>query len=490
MAGGLKNPILLDWVNIRYRTLFQLVLVALVLVAAVTGTWSWWAHRDPVRIEARQAIEEAATRVQEAENLDLSATAFLPPLLEAARTSLTRAEEAFARTDYEDAVGYAAQARESAVAVLQARRGTEAVQEVRFYRVEGEVKVKRAKRFDWEEAGPHTLLRPGDQIKTSSSGSAQIIYFDGTITTIKPGSLLEIKELYQNPSTKVQKVAEKLNWGSVSASTQAASTAGSFHEVTTQTSRARTEHPAEFGVSYNRETGQSSVDLYSGAVNVSAGREEITDLEPGERLTMSGDRIDSRTRLLPSPGLVAPGDQWTFNHPDPEQDVTSLRWEEVKGARHYHLQVSDGALFSRNIYERTDLAEATVDLEGLPAGGYYWRVACRDGDGVEGPWSMARKFRIISKQLGPSHDVTPPELVLEEFIQSGPMVILAGKTEPGAQLWITSHGTTKRVDVDGSGRFTTVLKLTREGQNQIQVRAQDAAGNESVVTRMATVRTF
>jgi hypothetical protein len=79
---------------------------------------------------------------------------------------------------------------------------------------------------------------------------------------------------------------------------------------------------------------------------------------------------------------------------------------------------------------------------------------------------------------------------VKEFIQSGPLVILAGKTEPGAQLWVTSHGNTKRIDVDGHGQFTTVVKLTREGRNRIQIRAQDAAGNESVVTRTATVRTF
>jgi hypothetical protein len=232
------------------------------------------------------------------------------------------------------------------------------------------------------------------------------------------------------------------------------------------------------------------VDLYSGSVEVAAGKERVEDLSPGERLSMSGGKVTGRTEMLPAPSLVSPGDQWTFNHGEPEQAVTTLSWEDVAGVDQYHVQVSDGALFSRPVYGRTDLDLPSVDLVGVIPGGYYWRVAARGRGGEQGPWSEVRKFRIISKRMGPSQDEVPPVLEVKEFIQSGPLVILAGNTEPGAQLWVTSHGNTKRIDVDGHGQFTTVVKLTREGRNRIQVRAQDAAGNESVVTRTATVRTF
>ena len=52
------------------------------------------------------------------------------------------------------------------------------------------------------------------------SGSAQLIYFDGTVTTIQPGSLLEIRDLFEDPVTKVRRVKEKLNFGEVKSSTQ------------------------------------------------------------------------------------------------------------------------------------------------------------------------------------------------------------------------------------------------------------------------------
>ena len=52
-------------------------------------------------------------------------------------------------------------------------------------------------------------LEIGDQVKTSSSASAQLIHFDGTLTTVQPGSLLEIRDLYEDPVTKVRRVREK-----------------------------------------------------------------------------------------------------------------------------------------------------------------------------------------------------------------------------------------------------------------------------------------
>ena len=60
------------------------------------------------------------------------------------------------------------------------------------------------------------MLNVGDQVKTSSRGSAVLLYFDKTKTHVQPGSLLEIRDLYEDPVTKVRRVREKLNWGEVS----------------------------------------------------------------------------------------------------------------------------------------------------------------------------------------------------------------------------------------------------------------------------------
>ena len=46
--------------------------------------------------------------------------------------------------------------------------------------------------FSWEPAGEAMTLRIGDQVKTSSSSSAELRYFDGTRTTIPEGNYVMI----------------------------------------------------------------------------------------------------------------------------------------------------------------------------------------------------------------------------------------------------------------------------------------------------------
>ena len=93
---------------------------------------------------------------------------------------------------------------------------------MQFAKIEGNVRVKQAGGFSWKDANTRMSLKVGDQVKTSSTGSAEVIYFDGTVTRIAPGSLLEIRDLYEDPVTKVRRIREKLTWGEVRASTQAA----------------------------------------------------------------------------------------------------------------------------------------------------------------------------------------------------------------------------------------------------------------------------
>ena len=66
------------------------------------------------------------------------------------------------------------------------------------------------------------------------------------------------------------------------------------------------------------------------------------------------------------------------------------------------------------------------------------------------------------------------------------MVIINGRTEPGSTLWVDNE----KVDVHDDGRFYTVVRLRKEGMNELKLRAQDNAGNEAALTRNAYVETF
>jgi hypothetical protein len=66
------------------------------------------------------------------------------------------------------------------------------------------------------------------------------------------------------------------------------------------------------------------------------------------------------------------------------------------------------------------------------------------------------------------------------------MLILNGRTEPGAVLWVDSE----KIEVSEDGSFYAVVRLRKEGVNDVVVSAQDAAGNTRKLVQRAYVDPF
>ena len=77
-------------------------------------------------------------------------------------------------------------------------------------------------------------------------------------------------------------------------------------------------------------------------------------------------------------------------------------------------------------------------------------------------------------------------MTISEFVSIGQMVIVNGETDPDAKLWIDNN----KVDVFEDGSFNAVVKLRREGLNELLIVAQDPAGNETSVKRKAYVDSY
>jgi glucodextranase-like protein len=105
-------------------------------------------------------------------------------------------------------------------------------------------------------------------------------------------------------------------------------------------------------------------------------------------------------------------------------------------------------------------------------------VAAYGPDGLLGPWSPARKFRVASFRgaSGEKKDTTPPALDLDDVKPYGSIFFVAGRSEPGARIQV--NGELVKTNVDGS--FNKPVQLTKEGWNIIEIRALDAWGNETV----------
>jgi hypothetical protein len=475
-----KPRVILDWFTVSYRSVATGV--ALLLAALLGLGWYWFSYApSKPRQEAQEAISRAVERMAEAAGYP--ATGNLDEVRGSAKSALAEARDAFQRRQHDDARIAAIRSENFSQKAIDMARGEGAAsKEVRIYHMEGDVRVKRAGEFNWESADRKMFLRVGDQVKTAGSGSVQLIYFDGTITTINPGSLLEIREIHEDPATKVRRVSEKLNWGEVLASTEKTNVEGSFHEVATEKLSARSEVAGEFRVSSNKESKAAAVDVFRGRVQISSGG-RVERLESGERVRADASGTLQAKEVLPGvPRLMAPADQKIFVREDPSQASTSLAWEKTAGAARYHLVISDRALFSVPLYE-ADREEATVQIDGLVPGEYYWKVASVFPDGVRGSYSEPWRFRVTSQSLHDREDTTPPILEITEAVQSGPMLILNGRTESGAHLWVDNE----KVDVTDDGTFYAVIRLRKEGVNDVSLLAQDASGNARKLTHRAYV---
>jgi len=483
MAKGHGSRIQLDWFNVTYRSVALFIGVLILVVGG--GVAYWYYHYIYVpRADAASAIASAERRLSEASSLRDDER--LGEIVQSAEVALREARQAQATLRYDDARVAAIRSENLSTRALGMSRGSaDESRLVRFYRIEGDVRVKKVGEFSWEAADSNMVLAIGDQVKTASSASAQLIYFDGTVTTIQPGSLLEIRELYENPVTKVRRVREQLARGELKASTQEKNVDGSFHEVATEKVAARTDEAGEFRVAYDPGRETAEFDVFEGRIEIAAPSKRES-LVAGERIRSNPDGRLSGKEVLPGvPRLIAPRDQKVFISEDASEQSVTLSWEGVAGAKSYHLTISDKALFTSPLYD-AQREGTTAVLDAVPSGSYYWRVAAVSGAGVAGPFSAPRRFRVSAAKIRDRGDTVPPELEITEFVTIGRMVIVNGRTEPGATLWID----TEKIDVSDDGTFYAVVPLRKEGLNEVRFVSQDTAGNETELVRSTYVETF
>lgn len=483
MAKGHGSRIQLDWFNVTYRSVLSFVVIVVLLAGGGIAYWYYHYVYLP-RAGAEAAIASAERRLREA--APLREDDRLGEIVQSAEVALREARQAQAALRFDDARVAAIRSENLSTRALGMSQGSEDQSRmVRFYRLEGDVRVKKVGEFSWEAADSDMVLEIGDQVKTSSSASAQLIYFDGTVTTIQPGSLLEIRELYENPVTKVRRVREQLARGELKASTQEKNVDGSFHEVATEKVAARTDEAGEFRVSYDPERRTAEFDVFEGRIEIAAPTKKES-LVAGERIRSDrAGRLASKEALPGVPRLIAPRDQKVFISEDGSDQSVTLGWESVSGARSYHLTISDKALFTSPLYD-AQREGTTAVLDAVPAGSYYWRVAAVSASGVAGPFSAPRRFRVSTAKIRDRGDSVPPELEITEFVTIGRMVIVNGRTEPGATLWID----TEKIDVSDDGTFYAVVPLRKEGLNEVRFVSQDTAGNETEMVRSTYVETF
>lgn len=461
------------WYKISVDTLRGWAIALTILAALAAGFFLYHRFRDyGLERQAAQVIEEARGLIQRAQT-ERGAGTFREEY-NTAWESFQQARGEFAKGDYPAAIESARRCRNVLLGLFDSLRHHGGVAEGQFVSVEGQVEYRRGDSGSWEDARSRGMLRSGDYVRTAANGSAEILFLDGTLYTVRPNTQVVVSPSHNaDGADDSEERSISMEYGWVDLSTSA-----NPSKVTTPEAEARVVEESDAFVSYERSSQTGRFGAYRGSVEVSQGdgaKRRVSELHE----VVATKRGLSQPQALPRPPqLRRPMDNIEIN-PDREHELV-LEWQPVPGADRYALQVSRNRLFINNIIDVADRRKTHATLGIRGEGSFQWRVASESAHGVRGPWSPARHFRIASLAgHNQEEDHDPPELEITGVTSYGNIFIVEGKTEPGSTLEVNHEP----VKVAADGSFTKPIQLTREGWGSIEVRARDASGNESTVNR-------
>ena len=238
-------------------------MLAVLLVAGAVGYFLYNRTRRTPEDKARVEIASATSLLGRA---TASSGAPRPGShLAQAREALHSSESAFASRHYDEAFRLAVESQSYSRRALGGA-GTEETGDASFISIEGDVALQSAGRSIFEPARQRQALFDGDFVKTGRNGSAEIMFADGTLYTLRPGSLFEVHRpsLSESAGSQVKIVSGVIN----------VFTAGSTSKIATDAATADVDRDSRAAVDV--EKGQKTeVTNFRGKTTVSTGRETV-----------------------------------------------------------------------------------------------------------------------------------------------------------------------------------------------------------------------
>lgn len=456
-----------EWYSVSVDTLRGLGLLVLVLAALGLGFLGYrvW-ERGALQREAVRVIEEVQGLIQRLQKEDRAAAGYKTEL-DAAWQSFQDAQGALRRNDFRTSLESARRSRNVLLSILDALQLPEEAVSPQFVTIQGEVLYRRGDGGDWKEARGRAPLRSGDFVRTSENGSAEIMFPDGTLYTVRPNTQFIVSTGRKGGGGEEQSIEMEYGWIDLN-------TAQGSSNVKTPGAVARVEQDSEAFVAVDKGSNDGRFGALSGGVQVAAKGGLTREVEPMQQIVQTGDLLSEPSPLPERPELLEPADNLDLDLERVRQVV--LAWNAVPGAGRYALQISRNHLFVDNVIDVSNRTGTRVTVGVRGEGTFQWHVAAFK-DGLQGPWSRPRKFRVAAfRSGGGEKDTTPPDLDLEDVKSYGSIFIVGGRAEPGSRIEINGE----QVKAEADGSFTKTVQLSKEGWSFIEIRARDTAGNEMV----------
>ena len=457
------------WYSISVSSLrkgLTMIVTVLALVGAALGYQQWELRTR--RDRAEQTIDAATEMARELETRDdydqlRLEHHFAWQDLDVARTEL-KAE------NYKKALSRAHSAKSDFEELLDPE-GESSARKSRFLSVEGGVEYRRGESGPWVKARTNDSLNAGDWIKTSDNGTAEFRFPDGTTYVLRHNTLVHLGSDIDSPLGGDAMANLESGWVDVNM-------AEGGNKIKTPKSEAVLERDTEATIIYDPNRAKGEFTNFTGTTMVTSTSGQQKQLKPLEQVEQQGDRLSEPRPVLPSPRLATPAHNQEIDF-DTQREIR-LAWDGVDGAQRYALNVARSQVFAKNIIEdeRRRRAWARVGVRG--EGIFYWRVAALDRQGARGKWSETRSFRIASlKGVADVGDKIPPDLTIEEVQPYGSLVLVNGRTEPGASVTINDEP----VSVQLNGSFSKTIQMSEAGFAFVTIVATDAWDNSNKETR-------
>ncbi len=464
-----------NWYSISVETLRTLgvLLVAAGLLVVGARYFHRWEQKALSR-EASHVIDEARVLFNRYEPI---ARPNQRKAFDGARTSLAEAESAYREGSFRNAISRAKAARAVLVSLFEvtARSGEGTAN---FVAVQGAVEFRRGESSDWQPAKSRISLMPGDYVRTST-GSAEIVFADGTFYTVRANTQFIVASVRGADGGEGQSIRMDYGWVDLSTRTNPS-------QIATPGVEARVKESSEAFVAYDRGAGSGRFGAVRGGLDLASSTGLKRSIGALQQVVQSGGQLSAPEQIPGAPRLTEPADQLQVPFDRRAPGKLTLRWQPVTGAARYALQVGRNHLFVDNVIDVGARTKSSATLGVRDEGSFLWRVAAIDGKGVHGPWSDARRFDVTGvsgARRAASIDRTPPPLDLEEVKPYGTILIVGGRTEPGARVSI--NGEPVEVDLDGS--FNKAIQMNRVGWSTLEVRAVDSDGNPKVLSRKVLI---
>lgn len=347
----------------------------------------------------------------------------------------------------------------------------------RFLSVQGSVEYRRGE-GNWVKARTNDSLSPGDWVKTEDDGTAEIRFPDGSTYVLRYDTLLRLdantfSTLGGDPVANIEFGWVEFNTGQ------------SGSKIKTPKSEAILEGDTEATISYNPSQASGQYTTYAGGAQVTSNSGQTQQIGALQRVDQDGDLLSAPKPVPPRPLLVRPANDQEIDF-DTQKELR-LSWNQVEDAQRYALNISRSQIFANNVIEDYNRRNAWARVGIRGEGIFYWRVAAFGRNGAQGAWSETRSFRIAAlRGVGDIEDKTPPKLAIEEVQPYGSLVLVNGRTEPGATVRINDE----LVSVQLDGAFSKTIQMTQVGFAFITIVATDAWDNSAEVQRRVFIDAF